>query len=61
VLIVEHDQRARRKLRQQLEGWGHDVVEAGSVTPRRWSSSSAPNGFRLVLTKVEMPGCRGLH
>lgn len=59
VLIVEHDQEARRKLRRKLEERGHEVVEAGSVVAALELIQRLPNGFRLVLTQVDMPGVPG--
>src|SRR5512134_1102611 len=59
VLIVEHDQEARRRLRRKLEGRGHEVVEAGSVIAALELIQRLPNGFRLVLTQVDMPGVPG--
>lgn len=59
VLIVDHDQEASRRLRRDMEGRGYDVVEAGSVTAALELIQRLPNGFRLVLTRVEMPGIPG--
>jgi len=59
VLNVEHDQAARRKLRRKLEGRGHEVVEAGSVMAALELIQRVSNGFRLVLTQVDMPGVPG--
>ena len=59
VLIVEHDPEASRRLRRTLEGRGYDAVEAGSVTAALELIQRLPNGFWLVLTRVEMPGIPG--
>jgi CheY-like chemotaxis protein len=59
VLIVEHDQAARRTLRQQLEARGFEAVEAASVVAALELVQRLPQGFRLVLTRVEMPGVPG--
>jgi CheY-like chemotaxis protein len=59
VLIVEHDQEARRKLRRKLEGRRHEVVEAGSVMAALELIQRLPSGFRLILTQVDMPGLPG--
>jgi CheY-like chemotaxis protein len=59
VLIVEHDQEARRELRRKLELRGYEPVEAASVVAALELIQRLPNGFQLVVTQVDMPGMPG--
>ncbi|MGD9546248.1 MAG: sigma-54-dependent transcriptional regulator [Candidatus Krumholzibacteriia bacterium] len=59
VLVVDDEQTQRRTVAGILEGWGHEVKEAGSG--REALDALAGQAFDLVLTDLRMPGMTGLQ
>jgi CheY-like chemotaxis protein len=59
VLLVEHDESARRRWRRKLEGRGYEAVEAGSAVSALELLQRVPKAFRLVLVQADLPGLPG--
>lgn len=60
VLVVDHDESARRQWRRALQGRGHETVEAGSTVVALELLQRLPEAFRLVLVRPAMPGLPGV-
>lgn len=59
VLLVDHDESARRRWRRRLQSRGHETVEAGSSVVALELLQRLPEAFRLVLVRTSMPGLPG--
>lgn len=59
VLVVEHEEGARRRWRRHLETRGYEAVEAGSAVAGLELLQRLPTAFRIVLVCPDMPGLPG--